>query len=223
MYAPDMKPLQVNGPIKWKQICELGDFLLKANEGRCLRIDELDGLFCALICGPETVQPSEFLPVVFGDQGENDVVFATEQEANHYLSLIFRLWNTIASTLMAGNLYKLVIFDEDIDGIPSSARWAHGFRIGMNMRPDAWQRWIDTEQAPVLLQPVAMLADQWSTADQVTPLAEPVVETLLANIMAGLPAIYALVRSHGAGKPRPVRKKSSSPKGRTKSTNRHVN
>jgi uncharacterized protein len=112
-----MKALRVGGSIKWKEICELGDFLLKANEGNCLTIDGLDGFFCALICGRDLVQPSEFLPVVFGDENEGSPIFASAEEANHYLSLIFRLWNSIASTLMAGKPYKLVIFDEDVDGV----------------------------------------------------------------------------------------------------------
>jgi hypothetical protein len=93
----------------------------------------------------------------------------------------------------------------------------------MNMRFDAWQRMIDQGQATVLLQPIAMLADQWSTADQVRPLAEPVLEMLLANIMAGLPATYAYMRSDASGKQHPAKKKSTLRKPRSKPGKSNVN
>ncbi len=203
-----MKPPPVNARIKWKEVCDLGDFLLRTNEGRCFTIDELDGFFCALICGRDLVQPSEFLPVIFGMKSESDPVFATEEEANHYLSLIFRLWNSIASTFMSGKMYKLVIFDEDLDGVPSSARWANGFRAGMNMRFDSWEPLIDAEDAAVLFHPLMLLGQQWSDTDQVNPLPDATLEMLLANVMAALPIIYARNRDAMPGKRKAAPRKS---------------
>jgi uncharacterized protein len=218
-----MKPLSMHPPIKWKEIGELGEFLLEVNEGRAFTIDELDGFFCALICGRDLVQPSEFLPVIFGMKSVADPIFATEEEANHYLSLIFRLWNSIASTFMSGKMYKLVIFDEDLDGVPSSARWANGFRTGMNMRLESWEPLFDAEEAAVLFHPLMLLGQQWSETGQVNPLPEANLEMLVANVMAALPVIYALNRSAQPGKRKPAPRKSATRKRAPKSNKRYVN
>ena len=40
--------------------------------GQAMNIEMLDGFLSALICGPETVLPSEYLPKIWGGDQTND-------------------------------------------------------------------------------------------------------------------------------------------------------
>ena len=48
-------------PLTDAELDRLGDFLKSCRGGKAMNVEELDGFFAALIAGPETVVPSEFL------------------------------------------------------------------------------------------------------------------------------------------------------------------
>lgn len=76
-----------------------------------MNLEALDGFFTALVCGPETVMSSEYLPVVWGQKREDDgPVFESPAQAQRILSLLRRHWNTIASTLNAGEPYAPLLY-----------------------------------------------------------------------------------------------------------------
>jgi uncharacterized protein len=52
-------------PLTDDEFERLGDFLYGLH-GTAMTLEELDGFFCALICGPDLVPPSEYLPHIFG-------------------------------------------------------------------------------------------------------------------------------------------------------------
>ena len=60
-------------------------------------ISELDGLFTAVVSGPVTVPPSQWLPAIWGDF---DPIWEDEKELEGVLSLFMRHMNSIASVLM---------------------------------------------------------------------------------------------------------------------------
>jgi uncharacterized protein len=55
-----------NKPLTESELDHLGRFLKNCDGGMAMDIEELDGFFAALIAGPETIAPSEYLPEVFG-------------------------------------------------------------------------------------------------------------------------------------------------------------
>jgi yecA family protein len=57
----------------------------------------MDGFFCALIAGPDTVMPSEYLPILWGGELTDENVFASLEDANATLQLVIRHWNSIIS------------------------------------------------------------------------------------------------------------------------------
>jgi len=189
-------------PLSDDEIEDLGNFLLEANDGEAMTVDELDGFFVALICGPELVPPSEYMPVIWR-AGELSSIFETPEEANRYLSLMMRLWNTIAHTLSEGEPYKPLIFDEALDGVPSVTRWAIGFKQGMALRAESWEPLIQDKEASILLMPVLEFSDRDEPVAGVVPLEalEPMDEMLLFSLMASIPAIYAYMRGRlGTGR-----------------------
>jgi uncharacterized protein len=96
-----------------------------------MSLEELDGFFSASIAGPESVMPSEYNREVFGGEMSEACEFGSLDEAKEILGLMMRHWNTIAGTLLKGDVYvPLLIQDEN--GVAHGNDWAHGFMRGMH-------------------------------------------------------------------------------------------
>jgi len=66
----------------------------------CMDLEMLDGFLTAIVSGPELIQPSEWLPVVWSDsQRSVSPVFADNEQAERILALILRLQSGIVRTL----------------------------------------------------------------------------------------------------------------------------
>lgn len=103
-------------------------------------LEELDGFFCALIAGPETVLPSEYFPTVWGTDDETGPDkgprYESLDQAQYVLGLLTRHWNTIAVRLNAGLPYEPFLFEAPPE--ERAFRWAIGFLLGLDLREDAW-------------------------------------------------------------------------------------
>ncbi len=89
-----MRGVSTKQALSDKELDQLSDFLKNIGPS-ALSLEAVDGLFCALICGPELVQPSEYLPEIWGE----DFVFDNQEDVALIVGLLMRHWNTIASTL----------------------------------------------------------------------------------------------------------------------------
>lgn len=136
-------------------------------------LEMLDGFFSALVCGPEMVMPSEYHSLVWGE-AEGEPAWDTAAEAVEAFGLLQNYWNHIvdrvgrdpdadpeavaASIMMPEPL--LAIFDEilqsgdlpadieqDVRDFPLASGWAVGFFQGMEMREEAWDRWLDAHDS----------------------------------------------------------------------------
>src|ERR1700674_3345713 len=66
----------------------------------CMDLEMLDGFLTAIVSGPELIQPSEWLPVVWSDSQRSVApAFADNEQAERILALILRLQNGIVRTL----------------------------------------------------------------------------------------------------------------------------
>src|SRR5437899_11020714 len=65
----------------------------------CMDLEMLDGFLTAIVSGPELIQPSDWLPVVWSDRQRSVTpVFANNEQAHRILSLALRLQQTIRRT-----------------------------------------------------------------------------------------------------------------------------
>jgi yecA family protein len=69
--------------------------------GQAMNIEMLDGFLAALICGPETVLPSEYLPKIWGGDQTNDPTFDTQSVVREFLSLIMCHWNAVCHSVQS--------------------------------------------------------------------------------------------------------------------------
>ena len=63
-------------------------------------LEELDGFIAGLLVCPELIKPSEWLPVVWGSEGEDEPAFDSLDHLNRVLGLVMEHYNDIARTLI---------------------------------------------------------------------------------------------------------------------------
>jgi uncharacterized protein len=106
---------------------------------RAMNLEMLDGFFVALICSPDTVPPSEYLPEIWGGALADDQVFGGERELQEFMDLVMRHWNCVAQTLHSEDVFVPLLFEDD-NGIAHGNDWANGFARGMEMRRNGWSK-----------------------------------------------------------------------------------
>ena len=175
-------------------IDRLCDFLDDLPSPQAMNIERLDGFLCALVAGPEVVQPSEYWPVVIGQESADqpaDPLFESPEQAEEIMRLVQHHWNSIALTLNAGEIYAPLLLQDD-DGVMRGNDWAHGFLQGFALRAHAWQRFLADEKTADAIFPMFALAHEDHPDPELrfdTPTPEQRSELLL-HMTAGL------VRTH---------------------------
>jgi uncharacterized protein len=59
-----IQPFAKHDPLTDDEFANLDEFLRNIKNCRAMSLEEMDGFFAALICGPEMVSPGEHLPYV---------------------------------------------------------------------------------------------------------------------------------------------------------------
>lgn len=187
---PAVKNLPLLQPLTDDEFARLAGFL-EAIGTPAMNIETLDGYFAALICGPDMVLPSEYLPQILGE----DFSFDSDDQATEIMGLLMRHWNTIAAelriTLDEPNVYLPVLL-EGADGVAPGNDWAHGFMRGVQTRPASWSLLIDDEDHGGPILPIMMLHHEHDPAPEMRPPPIPPEkrEELLQMVIAGLTHIY---------------------------------
>jgi uncharacterized protein len=165
----------------------LSSVLERFGNQRSMNLEQLDGFLAALICGPDDVSPSEYLPEIWGDSIVLEDTFASKPIFEDFISLIFRHWNAINDTLRSGGVHlPLVLPDES--GIARANDWANGFTRGMELRKDAWADLLDDEEHGGCVVPILVLAHEHDPDPEMRPYSEPVTEELREKLIVGAAA-----------------------------------
>jgi uncharacterized protein len=184
-----MKP----DPLTEAELDRLTSVLARFGDKHSMNLEHLDGFLAALICGPDTVLPSEYLPVIWGDRLVLEDTFKAQPLLRDFLSLIMRHWNAIADTLHSGDVY-LPLLLEDENGISRANDWANGFLRGIELRKNDWADLLNDEQHGGWLVPIFALAHENNLDEVMRPYKEPVStemrEKLIVGAAAGVKKIY---------------------------------
>ena len=149
-----------------------------------MNLEELDGFFAALICGPVTVSLSSCLDEIWGG---GPAPFDTEVEFSEFLNLATRHWNFVARVLGAPDLILLPqVFAEDGEAVPRGNLWAYGFLRGIEMCRDAWDEIFQDEEKFSMLLPVLALAHEDDPDPTMRTWDVPPGPELRKQILAGL-------------------------------------
>ena len=153
-----------------------------------MNLEEVDGFFAALICGPETVLPSEYLREIWGADLDADEAVFFRQELEELLHLIMRYWNFIANALQSNDVFIPLLL-EDEKGVANANDWATGFVRGMELRRDSWSDLIHDKDHGGSLIPIFILAHEHDPDPELRPYPESISteqrETLIVHLVLG--------------------------------------
>jgi uncharacterized protein len=180
-------------PLTDAEFERLGGALGRFDNKRLMNLEQLDGFFAALICGPVNVPPSEYLPVILGDDVVLEDTFKAQSVLQDFLSLIMRHWNVIAETLLSGEVFLPMLL-EDESGITHANDWATGFLRGMELRRTEWAALLHDKEHGGWLVPIMALAHEHDPDPDMRPYKEPISvearEQLIVGAAAGVTGIY---------------------------------
>jgi uncharacterized protein len=152
--------MALNDPLTDAEFDELDQFLLSdATPEACMDISMLDGLITAVLIGPNTLLPSQWLPVVWGETAEQSMAFESQAQMAHILELITRMYSERALDLQEGvDLFDPVIFQREQEGKTQSIidEWCTGFMRGVQLDAKAWDSLFQSEEDAALLTPMIL-------------------------------------------------------------------
>jgi uncharacterized protein len=180
-------------PLTEVELDTLADVLSRFGDKRAMNLEMLDGFFAALICGPENVLPSEYLPKIWGGETINEPEFETKPTLQEFLSLLMRHWNATCHTLQSGGVFLPLLLDDE-NGVAHANDWANGFLRGMEMRRNSWSWLVDDEEHGGSLVPILALAHEHHPDAEMRPYKKPIGaeirDRLIASAAAGVMAVY---------------------------------
>ncbi|MFV0575081.1 MAG: UPF0149 family protein [Vibrio sp.] len=133
-------------------------------ENRLLNAEQTQGFITAMAAAPHTLDPSEWLPFLWG--GEETAPFESAEQFEQYAELVVAMWNNIHASLLEGTWawpegYTL---DEEEIVTESVRDFAEGLLQGWQLSRDDWETLMpeDSEDNALLggvLLSVSMLYD----------------------------------------------------------------
>ena len=125
-------------------------------EAEGMLLSEFDGFCAGLVVSPDMIMPGEWLPCVWGDSTE---YFETLEDVRSLTDLIMRHYNDVASSLKPPLIEYGPIFDEDRrTGEILWESWVCGFERAMRLRPDSWERIVESDDEEITASVNMMLA-----------------------------------------------------------------
>jgi len=110
-------------------------------------IEELDGFIAGLLVCPELIKPGEWLPIVWGREGDDpQPAFDNLEHINRVLGLLMEHYNDVARTLMERpDRYSPLFAVDKRNGDILWELWIEGFEKAVNLRPASWQKLLDVD------------------------------------------------------------------------------
>ena len=89
--------MEVSKPLSDVEINDLAEFLISdVIPEECMDISTLDGFLTGLVIGPDSIPPSRWLPVVWGETEQDEMAWESREKIERIMGLIMRLYNSIA-------------------------------------------------------------------------------------------------------------------------------
>lgn len=109
---------------------------------------QLQGFLFAIVCSPELIKPSEWMPFVFSNKETN---FKDLEEANLILQEIMELYSNLNQQVMQGEVQipvSIIIEADARDNIGDNTplgRWSIGFVQGHDWLSEVWDGYLPEE------------------------------------------------------------------------------
>src|SRR5512143_517983 len=138
----------------------LAVFLVRHRHDGALTLLETKGFLLMVACCPELILPSEWLPIVVGE----DTVYASQAEAQDLLGNLFALSNQINRQVTEGKPKlppECRILPDPLKNFESPApihQWSHGFMEAYSWLKETWEVALEGEALEQLNMGLFMLS-----------------------------------------------------------------
>jgi uncharacterized protein len=190
-------PMRMMAPLSDDELDELDQFLMSDEvSDEAMMLDMLDGYLTALVVGPITLQPSQWLPGIWGSADEDAPHFQTAEQRQHILDLILRHYNGIIWSLQPDAdafepMFHETTYPDDPRTYVDGEAWAHGFMQGIELSQKDWQPLLEDAQGQAWMRSIYLLgANHVSQEDEELTRWPAQREELAKAIPAGVAAIY---------------------------------
>jgi uncharacterized protein len=186
-----------NSGLSEDELDELDQFLLSdAVSDESMILESLDGYLTAIVAGPTTIMPSQWLPGVWGPSEEHAPEFESMAQYQRIIELLFRHMNMIVSSLMHNSdefepLFTTSQYEGSDREFLDGEAWAYGFMRGVALCRSDWQPLYDSAEGQAWLRPLRLLGDEDVCTDQDELTRTPALrEAIAEQIPACIGAVY---------------------------------
>ena len=109
-----------------------------ALDSEAMLLSQFDGLVAGVLVCPDLILPGEWLPLVWGGDGEESANFKDMRHMREVTAMVMEHYNALATTLQRGRGYAAIF---DIDSRHDETLWEiwmEGFDAAISLRPGAW-------------------------------------------------------------------------------------
>jgi uncharacterized protein len=185
-----------------RQLNQLSECLIALppeNDGMLL--SELDGFVAGILVCPEMILPSEWLPIVWGE--EIAPHFADMDQAKATLDAVMAHYNRVARGLAKTPTDYEAVYDKaPLTGDLMWEPWITGFERAMQLRPEAWEATVESSDEEIASS-IPMLLALHDIAEGGSELAEDAIRELDAMAPDMIPDLVAnlnaWVKAQGRG------------------------
>ena len=159
---------------------------------KSILLSDLNGFLSGILCAPELIMPSEWLPVVWGSS-EPDVDDLDEHIwANQ---AVLGRYNEIAGMLNSDPGYLEPIFWQSPEGHSIAMDWCEGFNDAVQLRKQEWQSFVNTKQGSRWTYPIrAHLFDENGVSQ--SGVSEQELDSVLDECAKRIPVVVPLIFNH---------------------------
>jgi uncharacterized protein len=173
-----------------------------------LDVSELDGFFTAIVSGPMTIMPSQWLPAVWGDF---EPAWEDEKDFTEILSLMMRHLNAVAHMLMeTPDEFEPVYLEREVKGRTYTIvdEWCEGYLRGVKLSQEYWDK--GGKEMTALLAPILAFTGvtNWRGHDFAIDELEKLQQSIAPNVRA-IHAYWLARRAELESAARPVRRSES--------------
>ena len=163
MQYPDYKPSLESPPLSDDELQALDALLSDLDSDAAMNIEALDGYLTALLLAPTPVtalKGADWLPVVWGGDGEGEAPFASGKQKKRAIVLVLRHLRDIDQALQHHpDRWEPVFSVAEVDEreLADAEEWCIGFLQAAAMDVDGWGRLFDDAELGPLLLPIGLL------------------------------------------------------------------
>ena len=162
-----------------------------------MTFEMLDGLFTALLIGPATVMPSEYLPVIWGTDDGDGPLWDSVGQAQYFMNLLTKHWDAIAVRRNADALHAPFIVE--FGDAERGHVWSKGFVVGIELSGSDWEPMFKDRRAAEMCSLISALVqdDPKLSGDRITP-------NMRDKIVDQLPVILQSIAAYWRDPDRPL-------------------